>query len=135
MRPEDRPKTAVIIPLGLFEFLLMPFGLHNLGSSFQQMMDRVLAGLRFAYCYLDDLRITSPGLESHQQYLRLVLERLQQLGLVINLDKCVFAVDSFEFLVHVVSALGARPVTGYVEAVDSRPPPMTIKELQVFLAL
>jgi hypothetical protein len=41
------------------------------------MMDGVLAGLLFVYCYLDDLRITSPDLEAHWQHLRLVLERLR----------------------------------------------------------
>ncbi len=79
------------------------------------MMDRVLTGLPFAYCYLDDLRITSPDLEAHQQHLRVVFERLRLFGRVINLEKCVFAVDSFEFLGHVVSAQGARPITSYVE--------------------
>ncbi len=48
VRPEDRPKMAVITPFGLFEFLRMPFGLRNAGSSFQRMMDRVLTGLPFA---------------------------------------------------------------------------------------
>jgi hypothetical protein len=112
------------------------FGLRNAGSSFQRMMDRVLAGLPFAYCYLDDLRIASPDLESHQFHLRCVLERLGQFGLVINLEKCVFAVAYFKFLGHVVSAQGARLVTSYMEAVERRPPPpTTIKELQVFLGL
>jgi hypothetical protein len=98
-------------------------------------MDRVLAGLLFAYCYLDNLRISSPDLESHQQHLRLILERLRQFSVIINLEKYIFSVDSFEFLGHVVSAQGARPITSYVEAVERRPPPTTISELQVFLAL
>jgi hypothetical protein len=113
----------------------MPFGLRNAGSSFQRMMDRVLVGLPFAYCYLDDLQIASPDLELHQLHLRAVFERLRLFGLVINLEKCVFAVDSFEFLGHTVSAQGARPITSYVEAVEKRSPPTTIKELQVFLGL
>ncbi len=135
VRPEDRPKTAVITPFGLFEFLRMPFGLRNAGSSFQRMMDRVFAGLPFAYCYLDDLRIASPDFTSHQQHLRAVFERLRLFGLVIILEKCVFAVDSFQFLGHVASAQGAKPIASYVEAVDKRPPPTTVKELQIFLGL
>jgi hypothetical protein len=64
VRPEDRQKTAVITPFGLFEFLRMPFGLCNAGSSFQRMMDRVLAGLPFAYCYLDDPPLHHQGAAS-----------------------------------------------------------------------
>jgi hypothetical protein len=135
VRPEDMQKTAVITPFGLFKFLQMPFGLRNAGSSFQRMMDRVLAGLQFAYCYLDDLWIASPDMATHRQHLHQVFQRLQQFGLVINLEKCVFAVEAFEFLGHLVSAKGARPLTSYVEAVEKRPPPSTVKELQVFLGL
>jgi hypothetical protein len=65
----------------------------------------------------------------------LIFERLRQFSLVINLEKCVFALDSFEFLGHVVSAQWARPITSYVEAVEKRPPTTTIRELQVFLGL
>ena len=54
---------------------------------------------------------------------------------MINLEKCVFAVDSFEFLGHMVSAQGARPLSSYVEAVEKRPQPTTVKELQIFLGL
>jgi hypothetical protein len=51
------------------------------------------------------------------------------------LEKCVFAVASFELLGHVVSAQGARPLSSNVEAIEQRPPPTTIKERQVFLGL
>jgi hypothetical protein len=42
---EDIPKTAVIMPFGLFEYLLTPFGLSNAAQTFQQMMDRATDGL------------------------------------------------------------------------------------------
>ncbi len=76
VRSEDRKKTAIITPFGLFQFRRMPFGLRNAGSSFQRMMDRVLAGLPFTYCYLDDLRIASLNLNTHMQHLRQVFARL-----------------------------------------------------------
>ncbi len=98
VRSKDRKKTAIITPFGLFQFWRMPFGLRNAGSSFQQMMDCVLAGLPFMYCYLDDLRIASLDLETHMQHLLLVFARLQEFGLAINCEKCVFVVDTFEFL-------------------------------------
>jgi hypothetical protein len=37
----------------------MPFGLRNAGQSFQRFMEKVLAGLDFAFCYLDDILIAS----------------------------------------------------------------------------
>jgi len=135
VREEDVQKTAVATPFGLFEFLRMPFGLRNAGSSFQRMMDRVISGLPFAYVYLDDLRVASPDLPSHLQHLHEVFRRLHTFGLVISLEKCAFCVSSFEFLGHHVSAEGARPLVSYVEAVRSRPPPATVKELQTFLGL
>ncbi len=41
----------------------------------------------------------------------------------------------FEFFGHLLSAEGAKPLSSYVEAIEKRPPPTTVKELQVFLGL
>ena len=100
VRPEDVPKTAVATPFGLFEFVRMPFGLRNAGSSFQRMMDRVVSGLPFAYVYLDDLRVASTDHSTHLLHLQLIFQRLSSFGLVISLEKCQFLVDLFEFLGH-----------------------------------
>ena len=60
MAEEDVPKTAIITPFGLFEFLRMPFGLKNATQAFQWLMDGILRHVAFAFVYLDDILIASP---------------------------------------------------------------------------
>ena len=50
----DIPKTAIVTPFGLFEYLFMPFGLKNTSQSFQWLMDRTFADLPAVFVYLDD---------------------------------------------------------------------------------
>jgi hypothetical protein len=59
VRQEDIPKTAIITPFGLFEFLRMPFGLRNAGMTFQRMMDQLFFDLPCVFVYLDDLLVAS----------------------------------------------------------------------------
>ena len=65
MAPEDVPKTAIITPFGLYEFLRMPFGLKNSAQAFQRLMDGVLRGLDFVFVYLDDILVASPNPDKH----------------------------------------------------------------------
>jgi hypothetical protein len=98
----DIAKTAVITPFGLFEFVRMPFGLKNAGMTFQRLMDRIFFDLPYSFCYLDDLLVASRSEEDHRRQLREVLSRLQQNGLVVNEEKCVFGQPAIEFLGHAV---------------------------------
>lgn len=59
MAPEDREKTALITPFGLFEFNVMPFGLTHAAQTFHRFMDSVLRSLDFAFCYVDDILVAS----------------------------------------------------------------------------
>ncbi len=75
----DIHKT-VITPFGLWEFLRMPFRLRNAGQSFQRFMDEVLAGLDFAFCYLDDILIASSSEDEHLQHLQQVYSGCRSMG-------------------------------------------------------
>jgi hypothetical protein len=135
MHPGDIPKTAIATLFRLFEFLRMTFGLRNAGNTFQRLMDRILAGLDFVFVYLDDVIIGSRSMSEHLQHVRILFQRLQAAGLVINCEKCVFGVPEVDFLGHHISAAGVSPIASRVTAINDHPRPTTVKELQGFLGV
>ena len=56
---EDIPKTAIITPFGLYEYLRTPFGLKNVAQAFQRLMDTVFQGISCVFVYLDDILVAS----------------------------------------------------------------------------
>ena len=135
VEPDDIPKTAVTTPFGLFEFLRMPFGLRNAAQTFQRFIDQVLHGLHFCYAYIDDLLIASVSPDEHKHHLRLVLERLDAHGVLINPAKCVFGADQLQFLGHHVDSQGIRPLEEKVQVIRDFPQPTTHRKLREFLGL
>eukprot|EP00731_Ephydatia_muelleri_P005099 Em0002g1275a len=87
---EDTEKTAFSAPFGLFQFCTMPFGLCNAPSTFQHLMERVLAGLHWSTClvYIDDIILFSRTVQEHFQNLTEVFQRLKQAGLKLKPKKC-----------------------------------------------
>ncbi|BHF73760.1 hypothetical protein SprV_0401684300 [Sparganum proliferum] len=132
---EDIPKTAITTPFGLFEFIRMPFGLRNAFQSFHRFIDEILRGLPFAYAYIDDILVASSSAEEHASRLRLMFDRFQQHGLQLNVDKCVFGVNSLDFLGHHVDQHGLTPLTEKVQWILSFPVPNTLTQLRRFIGL
>ena len=133
--PEDIPKTAVITPFGLYEFLKMPFGLKNAAQAFQRLMDGVLKDLDCCFVYLDDILVASTSPEQHEADLRTIFSLLTSNGLVVNIKKCVFAQSSLHFLGHLVSAAGIEPLPEKVRAIVDLPTPSDKKALERFLGM
>ena len=133
--PGDVPKTAIVTPFGLFEYVYMPFGLRNAAQTFQRLMDRILGNLPYTFVYLDDIIIFSSSTQEHTMHLEELFHRLQQNGLVINPAKCEFFRGSLEFLGHHVDAQGMQPLPSHVQAIKAFPAPTDVKALQRFLGL
>ncbi|KAL0185658.1 hypothetical protein M9458_017328, partial [Cirrhinus mrigala] len=135
IREGDEWKTAFITPTGHYETLVMPFGLCNSPSAFQQFINDVLRDMlgRWCYAYLDDILIYSKTLEEHTQHVRAVLRRLLAHQLYCKLEKCAFHQHSTTFLGFVISSQGVAMDPQKLEAVRSWPLPTSLKQLQRFL--
>ncbi|UYV72561.1 hypothetical protein LAZ67_9003705, partial [Cordylochernes scorpioides] len=134
---EDREKTAFITPDGLYEFRVMPFGLCNAPATFERMMDKLLAGLKWTIClcYLDDIIVYATSFKEHIERLGKVLRCIQQAGLCINHEKCRFGSREIKVLGHLVTESGIRPDPDKIEAITNFPTPKTAHEVRSFMGL
>lgn len=135
IHPDDRPKTAIITPFGLFEFNVMTFGLRNAAQSFQRYMNNLFRDLEFVFIYIDDICIASKNIEEHKNHVKIVLERLRQQSIKINIAKCQFAQEQVTFLGHELSINGIKPPKDKVSAILNFKKPEKACELRRFMAM
>jgi hypothetical protein len=102
MAIEDVSKTAFRCPghIGLFEWIVMTFGLKNVGTTYQRAMNYIFHELigKIVEIYIDDVVIKSLDHESHLDDMRKTLECTRKHGLKMNPNKCAFGVSAGEFL-------------------------------------
>ncbi|UYV72118.1 hypothetical protein LAZ67_9001871, partial [Cordylochernes scorpioides] len=134
---EDREKTAFITPDGLYEFRVMPFGLCNAPATFERMMDKLLAELKWTIClcYLDDIIVYATSFKEHIERLGKVLRCIQHAGLCINHEKCRFRSREIKVLGHLVTESGIRPDPDKIEAITNFSTPKPTTEVRSFMGL
>jgi hypothetical protein len=78
IRPSDIPKTTFITKYGLYEFMVMSFGLTNAPAYFMYLMNNVFMDYldKFVVVFIDDILIYSQNEQEHDKHLRKVLQRL-----------------------------------------------------------
>ena len=107
MAEEDIHKTAFRCPghLGLFEWVVMTFGLKNAGATYQRAMNYIFHELigKIVEIYIDDVVVKSKGHLEHLADLRRALECTRRHGLKMNLNKCAFGVSAGKFLEFMVA--------------------------------
>ncbi|KAJ1589116.1 hypothetical protein NDA15_002508 [Ustilago hordei] len=104
----DEWKTAFGTQLGLYEYLVMPFGLANAPAHFQSFINVIFRDIIGVYVvvYLDDFLIFSDTEEVHVKHVIEVLTRLRSNRLFAKLSKCEFHTKTVEFLGYIIKPTG-----------------------------
>ncbi|OWZ06631.1 LOW QUALITY PROTEIN: hypothetical protein PHMEG_00021088, partial [Phytophthora megakarya] len=119
MDPESIEKTAFTSKFGLYEWLVMPFGLCNAVPAFERLMENVLVDLKWRTClvYLDDCVVFSDDFPTHLVQVRQVLERFRVAGFKLKMKKCHWGRNQVAFLGHIATPSGILPNPEKVKAV------------------
>jgi hypothetical protein len=108
IRECDIPKTAFVSMYGLYEYIVMSFGLTNAPAYFMYLMNKVFMEYldKFVVVFIDDILVYSGSEEEYEEHLRLALQKLQENRLYAKLSKCEFWMKQVAFLGHVISKGG-----------------------------
>ncbi|WVZ89929.1 hypothetical protein U9M48_036274 [Paspalum notatum var. saurae] len=137
IREDDIPKAAFSTRYGLYEYLVMSFGLTNAPAFFMYMMNSVFTNEldKFVVVFIDDILVYSKNEEEHEEHLRTVLTRLREHQLYAKLSKCALWIREVSFLGHILSEKGVAIDPSKVEDVLNWKQHETVTEIRSFLVL
>jgi hypothetical protein len=98
-------------------------------------MDKILTGLDFVRCYIDDIVVYNDIVEEHQIHLQIVFKWLKAHGLRLHPGKCKFFQESVEYLGHVIYLGGLGVQQAKVEVIARIPHPTNVSRVRAFMGL
>ncbi|MBW0545721.1 hypothetical protein O181_085436 [Austropuccinia psidii MF-1] len=136
LMPKDKKLLRIITHCGIYEYLIISFGIENAQSHYQRMIDTIflteLSG-GFINIYIDDIIICSDSWSLHLERLSRVLEKVTRVNMKISLKKCNFFFKELKALGHIVPGLSLGINKNKVAAVLLKPIPHNKKEMMSFL--
>ena len=123
LEEQSKEYTTINTHKGLYCYTRLPFGVASAPSIFQRTMENILQGINHVCVYLDDILITGSTEEEHLQNLDKVLTRLENAGISLKRDKCVFLLPAVEYLGHKISGQGLQPTDEKIQAIQKAPAP------------
>lgn len=133
---KDQAKTAFSIHgMGIFAYERMPQGLVNSAATLSKLVESIfnIETEPEIFVYVDDFIICSNTFERHIELLKIVSEKLKQVGLAIGLKKSKFCRKRLQFLGHEIDENGISIDSSRMQAIETYKKPTTAKEVRSFL--
>ena len=119
----------------MFQFNYLPSGLTASSRIFQSVISRIIDNIPGVICYQDDILIMTNDDFSHNQILRIVLNKLKCACLRLNKSKCKFFTDKVEYLGYVFDRSGVQSSASKISVIVNAPAPTDIKQVQSLIGL
>ena len=128
---DDQEKTTFVTPIGNYHYKVMPFGLKNVGSTYQRMITRMFVPQlgKNIEVYIDDMVVKSKLESEHVNDLGNIFEILRRYKLRLNASKCSFGAGSGKFLGYMVTHHGIEVNPDQIKAINNLQPPQNPKEV------
>jgi hypothetical protein len=138
MAEEDASKPTFICAgfNGLFEWVVMTFGLKNAGATYQRAMNLIFHELlgNTVEVYIDDIVVKSAEFSSHIVDSRKAFDKMCRYGLKMNPRKCAFGVSAGKFLEFIIHEHGIEIDPDRIKSIRNVGPSTCKLEVQKFLS-
>ena len=132
MDPDDQEKTSFITGQGTYCYRVMPFGLKNVGATYQRLVNRMFQKQIGASMdvYIDDMLVKLTTTKLHIAHLVEAFLILKEYNMKLNPAKCAFGVSVEILLGFIVNYRGIEANPDKIKAVLDMSSPSSIKEVQ-----
>ena len=128
-------RNSIVMPLGKYEYLKVPFGLAQAPTYFENLMNKVLGGLHFTLANLDDVIIFSESAEQRLNHIQIVLTRLKQAKFRLEKSKCLFFKQELHYLGCLLTTNGIKPQPERIRSISEMKPTKNQKGVREFLGM
>jgi transposase InsO family protein len=135
LSPDSAILTTFITPFGRYHFNRVPMGINLGPEEFQRKMNEILDGMPGVHAIMDDILVHGKTEAEHDQRLKNVMDKLEQLGVKLNKDKCFLKKKEVKYFGHQISEHGIKPSADKIEAITKMPPPKNLGELRTIMGM